>query len=251
VYDSCLVNAVAPESIDAQTIRIVRTALMFASNDDDAGQAIQFTSPTPSDGASLIAGNVAVALASAGKRVVLLDADLRRPSLDKLLGVQAGTGLAELLDDKANLPDVLCATGIENLELLPSGSCPTNPAELLSMPRFVELLDTLRDQFDFVIVDTPPLLAVSDPLSVAQHVNGVVLVVPIKPDSIPAAEHSVRLLDRFEAKVIGTVVNDLEDRWANSGNRLAYRYAQAHASYAEAQPVGEELAATGTNGQTR
>ena len=226
MLDHRLVSAVAPESLEAQTIRRVRTSLLFATQESEGGRAIQFTSPTPGDGSSLIAVNVAIALASAGNRVVLLDADLRRPMLNTLLGQQPKTGLSELLADTTNLPDVLYSTNIENLDLLPAGDCPANPTEQISMPRFVQLLSTLRDKYDFVIVDTPPLLAVSDPLSVAQHADGVVLVVPIKPQSMPAAEQAAHLLQKFATKVIGAVANDLDDRWTKKNQPLAYQYLQ-------------------------
>ena len=216
--DSKIVALHRSKSTDAEAIRSVRTALFFASH--GAGRnVIQFTSPTPADGKSLMSANVAVALASAGKRVLLIDADLRKPTQHTLFGVIVGAGLADLLVDDVEFPDVVQATGVENLDLLPAGTLPPNPAELLSMPRFDEFLQARREQYDYVIVDTPPVLVVSDPLNVAPMVDGVILVTPVKQNMAGAAKHAARMLRDIDATVLGGVVNDLESRFESAASQ--------------------------------
>ncbi len=161
-----LFSAVAPNSLDAQTIRIIRTSLMHSGVGHGGSRVIQFTSPTIGEGTSVVLANVAVAIASTGKRVLVVDADMRRAEQHNLFGVAATAGLSELLDERAESPDVIVSTGVENLDLLPSGSLPSHPAELLAMPRFENLLASLRDQYDYILIDTPSVLAVSDAVSV-------------------------------------------------------------------------------------
>lgn len=220
--DGKLIAAHAPESLDAQTIRIIRTALMHSSHNKALGTALQFTSPTIGDGVSLVIANVAITLAATGKRVLLLDADLRRTELHTMFGLPQSAGLAEVLNDQADLPDAIKKTCIDQLELLSAGDATDHPAELLAMPRFEQLLSTLRERYDFILIDTPSVLSVSDALSVAQHSDGVVMVVSTKPDTIPAAQQAVGLLDRFDANLLGIVVNDREDRLPEGGLNFAH-----------------------------
>jgi len=235
--DSKVVALHRSKSPDAEAIRSVRTALFFASH--GAGRSvIQFTSPTPADGKSLMSANVAVALASAGKRVLLVDADLRKPTQHTLFGAKPTAGLSDLLVDKVEFPDVVQPTGVANLELLQAGSLPPNPAELLSMPRFDEFLQARREQYDYVIVDTPPVLVVSDPLNVAPIVDGVILVTPVKHNMAGAAQHAARMLRDIDATVLGGVVNDLDSlfqttasNYGGYGAGYTYGYTDDTAGY--------------------
>lgn len=238
-----------PKSGDAESIRAVRTALFFASQ-GSGRTAIQFTSPTPSDGKSLMSANVAVALASAGKSVLLVDADLRKPTQHKLFGVQSTGakqmgGLANLLIGQVDFPDALLPTGVDNLDLLPAGDLPPNPSELLSMPAFEQFLQTKREQYDYVIVDTPPVLVVSDPLNVASSVDGVILVTPVKTNMAGAAKQAARMLRDMNGTVLGTVVNDLESLLAAEGAQYggygrsgySYGYTKDSSGYTSDEPA--------------
>ncbi len=195
------------KSVEAEAYRAVRTALYFSTQGGGCN-LIQVTSPDMGDGKSTLAANLAVSIAQSGKRVVLVDADLRRPRLHKMLGLPANlTGLASVIGGQATLADAVQQTAVPGLFVLPCGPLPPNPAELLTSPRLKEVLDELRASYDFVLVDTPPLLAVTDPCVVAPRVDGVVLTMRMSKKSRPKAERAREILTTLGVKVLGVVVN--------------------------------------------
>lgn len=206
-YDPTLVSALRPKSVEAEAYRGVR-AQVVQMCEKDGHNVVQITSPTPGDGKSTLAANLAISLAQSGKRVVLLDCDFRKPRVHKLFALtKPEVGLASVTNGDTPLADAVRHSDIDRLDLLPCGPRPGNPAELLSGPKFAEVLDQLKAQYDFVIVDTPPLLAVSDPRVVAQRVSGVVLVFRITSKARPLAERSRELLADMGASLLGVVVN--------------------------------------------
>ena len=154
----------------------MRTALYFSTR-GQGSKVIQITSPNPGDGKSTLAANLAISIAQSGKRVLLVDADMRRPTLDKLFNIPNEAGFAMVLGGMAELPDVIQESPIPCLSLLPSGVVPPNPAELLISPRLHEVLAWMRDHYDYIVIDTPPLLAVTDPGIVGPQVDGVLLTI--------------------------------------------------------------------------
>jgi capsular exopolysaccharide synthesis family protein len=215
-----------PTSVEAEAYRGVRTSLYF-STQDQKHKVVQVTSPHMGDGKTTLAANLAVSIARSGKRVVLVDADFRRPSVHKLFGLAAEEGLTSHLVGEASLAEVTRAGRVEGLALIPCGARPTNPAELLSSPRFFEALRELRDGYDFVIVDTPPLLAVTDPCVVAGYVDGVLLVIRVSKNGRPAAERAREMLATHGARVYGVVVNGVGDKAHLKG----YGYEHYHYDY--------------------
>ena len=177
-----------PKSPQSESYRAIRTALYFNSR-DQRHQVIQITSPMPGDGKSTLAANLAVTIAQSGKSVLLLDADFRRPSLHKVFGLPAtDIGLASVVNGDAEPADAMQSIAeVPNLKLMACGHRPSNPSELLSSEQFADVLQLLRDRFDFVIVDTPPVLAVSDPSAVAARVDGVLLTFRIHKRARPLA----------------------------------------------------------------
>src|SRR5262249_1700666 len=144
-------------SIAAEAYRGVRTALYF--NSQGVGhQVIQVTSPNVSDGKSTLAANLAVSIAQSGKRTILIHGPVRKPKLQKSFTVPSETGLASVIAATTDLDAAVQQSAVPNLSILPCGPRPANPAELLTSPRFKELLDLIRSRYEFVIVDTPPLL---------------------------------------------------------------------------------------------
>lgn len=251
-----------PQSRESEAVRSIRTSLFF--NDAAQGlKTLQITSPTPNDGKSLTAASLAVSLAGAGKSVLLIDADLRKPSQQVTFpGAAAAAcggeqrphgvprGLSDLLLDQGELPDLVVESGVENLSILFAGSLPQNPAELLTMDRADQLLQTVREQYDLVIVDTPPVLAVSDPLNVAPKVDGVVLVVPIRKNQAGAAMQAADLLRSIHSNPVGVVVNDVTGRlgskrtakygygdYGRYGSGHAYGYINDEAGYTSDAPA--------------
>jgi capsular exopolysaccharide synthesis family protein len=194
---------------------------------------LQVTSAVPADGKTTIAANIAISMAQMGKNVLLLDADLRRPQVAKLFGIEAelGKGLATLLDQmpaKGTVPaemlkEVIHATEVPNLSLMPAGRRPENPAELLSSDRFDHLMEELRTRFDIIIVDSPPLLAVSDPSNIAPRVDGVLFVIRLRKNARPLAAQAARVLETLESKVIGVIINGIGSREAGEYGKYVRR----------------------------
>jgi len=214
-----------PSSSLAETFRTVRTGLFFSAAGKNA-KIIQITSPAPRDGKTTVASNLAVAIAQSGKRVVLLDADCRKPRVHKLFGIDRQPGLKEIIRGNAPARDVWQTCEVDNLMLIPAGERSRNPAELLASPRFGELLQELRNdpEVDCVIVDTPPLLAVSDAVSVASHVDGVLLVIRVHSKwSRDMASRASEILQTVGAKPLGVVVNAV-------GTHKQYGYAHRYSS---------------------
>jgi capsular exopolysaccharide synthesis family protein len=213
-----------PASQEAEAYRGLRTALFFSTR-GETHKVIQITSPNKGDGKTTIVANLGIAIAQSGKRVVLVDADLRRPRLHALFGVQPEHGLSSVITGQAELPAALADSGVDRLSLLTCGTRPANPAELLTQPRFEEVLAELRQQFDFVLVDTPPLLAVTDPCVVSSRMDGVLLAVRLGKNERPAAERAREILYSLQANVLGVIVNGVGEGPGDYGYKhYTYKY---------------------------
>jgi capsular exopolysaccharide synthesis family protein len=206
--DASILAVHQPTSLEAEAIRGLRTALYFGSPDKQV-HVVQLTSPLANDGKSVLSANLAVSMAQSGKRVLLIDADLRQQRIAQLLGVSTDGGLSRVIAGDEELPDAVQSTAVSNLFVLPSGPIPPNPAELLASARFAQLIEVTRGQYDFVIIDSPPVLAVNDPLSIAPHVDGLVVVVRLTKNSRPAAERCRDMIRKAGIRTLGVVVNGL------------------------------------------
>ncbi len=225
-----------PKSVEAEAYRAVRTALYFGTQ-GGGHNLIQVTSPDMGDGKSTLAANLAVSIAQSGKRVVLVDADLRRPRLHKMMGLAANlTGLAPVIAGQAALADAVQQTAVPGLSVLPCGPTPPNPAELLTSPRLKDVFDELRTRYDFVLVDTPPLLAVTDPCVVAPRVDGVVLTMRMSKQSRPKAERARDILMTLGVKVLGVVVNGVTP--GKGRGQYEYNYGPDDYAAPEEGPAG-------------
>ncbi|HEY5315002.1 MAG TPA: polysaccharide biosynthesis tyrosine autokinase [Pirellulales bacterium] len=222
-----------PRSRESEVVRVLRTSLLFRIN-GAKHQLIAFTSPNPSDGKTTVVSNLAVSMAQAGYSVLLVDCDMRRPTVHKVFGCDAANGLAELVDGRVEPTEAIRTTEAANLSILPSGAIPANPAELLTSSKFVELLAWLRERYDYVLLDSPPLLAVADPCIIAQHTDGVVLTVRPSKDSRMQVQRSKQLLEAANARLLGAVVNayDLKRQQLNS-YEYGYGYGYGYESYGE------------------
>ncbi len=218
-----------PKSQTAEAFRAVRTALYFNTQGKEHS-VIQVTSPTPGDGKTTLAANLAVSIAQSGKRCLLVDADMRRPRQAVTFGIQSEEGFATILSGQSHWRDVVqeCEE-VGGLSVLPSGAKPNNPAELSSLPAVKDLIEELREEYDFVIIDTPPLLAVTDPCPIAARVDGVILTLRIKKNVRISAERASEILRNLGANIIGLVVNGVG---AQSGYGSQYTYGAYRAGYA-------------------
>ena len=203
---STLVTFYESRSRSAEEFRKIRTALSFIVHQNNYN-ILQVTSPGPHDGKSTIVANLAVSLAHAGKKVLVVEADLRCPRLHELFGVDPTHGTTNVLDGSMEPQDVIQETDARNVWVVPSGGLPENPAEMLSHPRFKEMLGVLSPKYDFILIDSPPLLAVTDACIVATCANGVVLALRIDKKTRATARRACEMLTMFHANVLGVVVN--------------------------------------------
>ena len=217
-----------PKSQVSEAFRAVRTALYF-NTQGKQNSVIQVTSPTPGDGKSTLASNLAVSIAQSGKRVLLVDADMRRPRQHSTFGISSRVGFATVLSGQSEWRNCMFeCEEIEGLTVMPCGAKPQNPAELSSSPQVKILIEEMREEFDFVIIDTPPMLAVTDPSPIAARVDGVILCIRIKKNVRVSAERATQLIQNLGANTIGLVVNGVG---AQSGYGSQYTYGAYRAGY--------------------
>jgi capsular exopolysaccharide synthesis family protein len=230
VLDPLLYAFHRPRSGEAEAFRGLRTALYFSTR-GEGHKVIQITSPDSSDGKTTLAANLAVSIAQSGAKTLLIDADFRKPQQHKIFGLPSSVGLSGALGGTAEVTDAIQQSAVPGLCVLPCGAVPPNPAELLTAPRFKELLDLLRDRYDFVLIDTPPILAVTDPCVVAPRVDGVLLVIRPSKHGRPHAERTREILGTLGATVLGVVVNGVD----STGHPTRYGYGH----YGYGAPYGE------------
>jgi non-specific protein-tyrosine kinase len=197
-----------PRSPIAEAYRTLRTNLEFAMVDTPA-RSILVTSPVPGDGKTTVAANLAVALAQAGRRTILVDADLRRPTIAEVFGIQS-PGLTDLVTRHRTAADFLVATEQPNLRVLVSGPVPPNPGELLATQWFRRMLDSLTEAADVVVLDSAPLVLVADAAVVAAQVDATLLVVRAGTTRKDAILRSVDALRQAGARVLGVALNDVK-----------------------------------------
>ncbi|MGE0378605.1 MAG: polysaccharide biosynthesis tyrosine autokinase, partial [Planctomycetaceae bacterium] len=224
-----------PGSREAEAYRSLRTTLFIATA-EQTGRVIQISSPEPEDGKSTSAANLAIAVAQSGKRVLLIDADMRRPCVHELFGLDQDVGLSEALQREIEWINAVKPTAVDRLCVLTAGQVPENPAELLSISDLEGLLQAARTEFDYVFIDTPPLLAVSDPCIISPHVDGMLLVVRMQKNSRPAVVRAKDMLNAHGVEVYGIIANDVNAADATGPEFGAYA---AYHSTASAQHVAD------------
>ncbi|WP_345242012.1 CpsD/CapB family tyrosine-protein kinase [Pontibacillus salipaludis] len=201
-----LITNLNPKSPISEQYRTIRTNLQFASVDQEL-RTMLVTSSGPSEGKSMTASNVATVFAQQGKKVLLIDGDLRKPTMHYTFHVSNLTGLSSYLVGQNNLSEVVSKTKVENLSIMPCGPVPPNPAELLGSEAMSRLMEEAKETYDMVIFDTPPVLAVTDSQILANAVDGVLLVVRSKHTQQEASQKAKELLDNAHAKLLGVVLN--------------------------------------------
>ncbi|MCR2824247.1 polysaccharide biosynthesis tyrosine autokinase [Microbacterium sp. zg.Y909] len=203
-----------PLSPRAESFRALRTNLQFL---DMGGRAsFVITSSVPSEGKSTTTINLAIALADAGKRVALIDADLRKPKVAEYLGIEGGAGLTDVLIGRARVGDVMLPWGGRSLYVLPAGKIPPNPSELLGSTQMQQLLEVLERDFDVVLCDAPPLLPVTDAAILARATSGAILAIAAGRTSRHQLSGAVEALQTVGAKVAGVVLSMVPTRGPDS-----------------------------------
>jgi succinoglycan biosynthesis transport protein ExoP len=199
-----------PHSPFSEIVRRIRTAVLLETA-RTGGKILQVTSAVPGEGKTTFTVNLATSLAIAGKRVLLVDCDLRRPRVAKVLGVETSHGISSVLNGDIRWSDAVLKTPILNLSLVASGPVPGNPAEALTQGTLRENLRQMAESFDYVIIDTPPLLAVTDPCLIADIADHVIFVLSLKRRCRVTSTEAIRQLATTKADVLGIVVNTTEE----------------------------------------
>jgi capsular exopolysaccharide synthesis family protein len=204
-----LIANLDPKSPISEQYRTIRTNVQFSSIDKEL-RTLMITSSGPGEGKSTTAANLGVVFAQLGKKVLLVDADLRKPTVHRSFGVNNLHGFTTVLTKQATLASTVLDTEEKDLFILTSGPVPPNPAELLSSKSMEQFIEEAKEQFDYVIFDTPPLLAVADPQILANKVDGSIFVVYSGKTDIDQAKKAKDLLQNAQSKLIGVVLNHKE-----------------------------------------
>ncbi len=224
-----------PKHQAAEGFRTLRTNLQFL-NLKGEGDAILFTSALPEEGKSTIAASLGAALSEMGKKVLLIDADLRKPTLHKMFDLPTENGVTGVLSGTSSLEESILQTGFDNLYVLPSGIRAPNPGKLAASDEMRAMLEKARTLVDYVLVDAPPMMAASDASALAHVVDGVLLIGRMKTADRDSARRTVDMLKKVEANILGLVINCLE-----TGKRYGYYQYQYYYYYdadAEGQSAG-------------
>jgi tyrosine-protein kinase len=219
-----LITLKHPRSPIAEAYRVLRTNLRFSGIENPSG-ALLVTSSGPGEGKTTTAANLAVALAQGGKRVILIDTDLRRPTIHKVFDLPNEVGLSSMfLEDGTALDNVLQPTAIEGLSVITSGPVPPNPAEVLDSKQMNKILTNLRAQADMLILDSPPALAVADASILGSRCSGAIVVVDAGRTRTDVSRRAIETLHKTDVKVLGVVLNKLSTRRAAGSGYYYYYY---------------------------
>jgi len=232
-----LVAQAGGRSPRSEAFRQLRTNLQFI-NVDQPPRVVVVTSSVPDEGKSSTAVNLAMSIAQAGRTVLLVEGDLRRPRAAEYLGLEGAVGLTNVLVGQVGVDDVLQPWGVGGLWVLPSGSIPPNPSELLASQNMIELLDSLRTRFDVVVIDSPPLLPVTDGAVTAARADGALLVVRYGSTTRAQVSAAAAALHAVDAKLLGCVMNMVSPK-----DSEAYSYAYDY-SYEDETPSRPRLDAS-------
>ncbi|EUJ47015.1 CpsD/CapB family tyrosine-protein kinase [Paenilisteria rocourtiae] len=215
-----LITETNPSSPIAEQFKTLRAAIHFSSAEREY-TSILVTSPEPESGKSTVSANLAICYAKQGKKTLLIDADMRKPTSHLTFGIPYNIGLSDMLtDSRTELKDVSHQTDIENLTVLTSGTMAPNPNELLASKKMEELIKKFAEQFDQIIIDTPPILASSDALVLTPYVEGVIIILRSEKTLKERAKTAVMQLQNTQVPIIGTVLNHVKN---NANNYYYYQ----------------------------
>lgn len=204
-----LITQLNPRSPISEHYRTIRTNIEFSSVDEEI-HTLMVTSSGPSEGKSMTTANLAVVYAQQGKKVLLIDADLRKPTIHYTFRVDNLRGLSTVLVNEMSLEEVVNVSSVDNLDIVTSGPIPPNPSELLGSKRMQQLIQEAKTLYDIVLFDTPPVLVVTDAQILANFVDGSILVVRSKQTEYEAAIKAKESLETAQSKLLGAILNDRE-----------------------------------------
>ena len=219
------------DDIAIESLRSIRTAIHFALA-NAKNNIIMVAGPAPEVGKSFISTNLATIFAQGDKKVLLIDADMRRGYMHKYFDVEVKPGLSEFLSNQVELSQVIHNTQVNGLDVITRGKSPTNPSEMLSSQKFKTLLDELSTQYDHIIIDTPPVLAVTDGIIISQYAGVNLLIARYSKSQMKELELSLNRFEQAGVKVNGFILNDIQ-RTAGAGYSYSYNYAYAYKAQKE------------------
>jgi tyrosine-protein kinase Etk/Wzc len=227
------VSHLDPRSSIAESYRSLRTSLQFAGLDNPI-QTLTVSSSAPQEGKSTTSSNLGIVMSQMGKKTLLVDTDLRRPVLHSVFGIKREPGLTNVLFDRTTLNEAIHATDVPNLFVLPSGIIPPNPSELLGSEKMNQLIETLKQEFDFIIFDTPPVVAVTDALLLGMQTDAMVIIARADVSKADGVLRAVDAVERSNIRFLGVVLNNF-----NVANAYGayYRYYQYYHYYSNEGPV--------------
>ncbi|WP_461204669.1 CpsD/CapB family tyrosine-protein kinase [Clostridium sp. DL1XJH146] len=197
-----------PKSLAAEAYRTLRTNIQYSSIDEEI-KTILITSAVPTEGKSSITGNLALVLANNGKNVLVIDCDMRKPTIHKKMNISNKVGLSNFLAGEVEFINIVQEYE-NNVFVITAGSIPPNPAEILESNKMNDFINKMKNQFDYVIIDSPPIIVVTDAQVLAPKVDGVILVVASKKADREATIRAKELLEKVQANLIGAVLNKVE-----------------------------------------
>lgn len=215
-----MISVKNPKSHAAEAFRTLRTNIQFSALDEEI-KTIVITSTQPGEGKSTVISNLALTMAQSGKKVLLIDCDLRKPTIHKKLGVSNQAGLTTILSKEKGLDEVIIASDIQNFNILTSGPIPPNPAELLGSKKMRSFIAELKESFDMILIDAPPVLAVTDAQVLSTLTDGVIFVAGYGQAEKNAVVRAKELINKVGGKILGVVINKIP---ANSTNHYYYNY---------------------------
>lgn len=219
-----LITVTKPNSVVAEQFRTIRTNIQFSMIDKDL-KTIIFTSSGPFEGKSTVAANIASVFSDQGKKVCLIDADMRKPTVFKTFNLQNTLGLSSLITTRnLTIQDVVQKVSEAGLDIITSGPIPPNPSELLNSNRMNEVIHLLEEEYDLVLFDMPPVVSVTDAQIMATKTDGVVFVVRRGIAHTDDVKHAKELLDMVHANVLGVVFNGAEKKSDRSYSYYGYGY---------------------------
>ena len=206
-----------------EAYKALRTNVMF-SVPDEGCKVIGVTSAVPSEGKSTTVLNLAITFAETGTRVLLIDADMRRPNIKKILGAGEGAGLSDVLARFVRADETIRPSGYDNLDVLFSGNIPPNPVELLASDNMKDMIEDLKGSYDYILIDTPPINVVTDATVVSRLIHGIILVARENASKKDELVEALNKLQFVNAKVLGLVLNDKMYQSKRSGRYGKYKH---------------------------
>lgn len=203
-----------PKSIASEKIRGIRSNIMFSSANEI--KSVLITSEKAAAGKSIISANIAISYAQAGYKVLIIDGDMRKPTQHYLLETSNYDGLSNLIIGKSEIDKAIKSTRVDKLDLLTSGPVPPNPSELIASRNFRKLFASLQDEYDFILIDTPPIVSVTDAQVFLQYVPNCVMVIDSQKNNKNEVKKAKQLIEQADGHVIGAVLNKtIEEKSSN------------------------------------